>query len=1125
MLEDELYAAFERLSPEKQALLNQELARRAAVGRTVPRVPRSGELPCSFAQERLWYLDQADPGSAAYVMPAAVELRGPLDVNVLRRALSGIVARHEVLRTGFVDRGGLPRQRIRPPAELPLPVEDLRGAPDPRAIVADRFRDEATRPFDLTGDPLIRAGLLRPADDEYVLLLTTHHIVSDGWSLGVLRRELAALYTAFVAGEPDPLPPLPFQYADVAAWQRNRMDDTALLDQLAHWRTRLADAPVLELFPDHTRPARPSAEGSSVPMRFPAEVVARVDRLAQRCQSTRFMVLLSAFVVVLWRWSAQDDLVVSTPVAGRNPPETEDLVGFFVNTLALRFDLSGDPAFEQLLTEVRQECHAAYANQDVPFDRVVQELRPDRAAGSVPLVRVMLALRNTPMSRDELADVTMTPLDLPSETTKFDLCLDLVPEPDGRVGGRAEFSTGLFTAATVRRLVDAMYLVLDAALADPVTRVSRLPIATPGEQAHMVARYSGGGTAAAAATAGTLHGLFQRQVDAHPDAQAVSGAGGTLSYRELDERANRLAWYLRTQGVGPEQVVGVSLTRSPRMVIAVLGILKAGAAYVPLDPGYPRRRVANMAEDARVRLVVTETGAADEARFLGDEATAVRLVRLDTEAARIAEQPAARPPELTGEPNLAYVVYTSGSTGRPKGSVNEHGRVANSVLGMNGVYDLGPADRMLAISSLNYDMSVYEVFGTLAAGATVVVPTDAEATDPELLLDLLRRERVTAWSSAPAWLDMLVEYCHSRGGLGDVALRVVGVGGDRMPPSLPERLSELVPGVRLFNLAGMTEVSYCTTYHLIEDVVAARSGVPWGKSLPNHRVYVLDRHQQPVPVGVPGELFIGGAGPGRGYWRRPALTAATFVPDPYSSEPGQRMYATKDHARFLTNGDLQFLGRLDHQIKIRGFRIEPGEVEGALAEHPDVAEPVVLAYEDGAGRKLAAYLTTRDGAHPASADLRGFLAERLPDHMVPSAFVLLDRFPLLPSGKLNRAALPTPVVTGAGADFVAPADALEQVLAGIWADQLDVEQVGVLDDFFDLGGHSLVATQAVSRTRDLFRVALGIPDFLAAGTVRALAAHLREVSSSAGVDLVAAAELVLQVSAMTDAEAEGLLRE
>ncbi|TDV43221.1 non-ribosomal peptide synthetase [Actinophytocola oryzae] len=1118
MLEDDLYAAFERLSPEKRALLTQELTRKAAVGHTVPLVPRTDELPCSFAQERLWYLDQADPGSAAYVMPAAVELRGPLDVDVLRRALSGIVARHEALRTGFVERNGLPHQRIRPPEELALPVEDLRGTP--RAVVADRFRDEATRPFDLTGDLLVRASLLRVADDEHVLFLTTHHIVSDGWSLGVLRHELAALYTAFANGEPDPLPPLPFQYADFAAWQRNRMDDPALLDQLAHWRARLADAPVLELFPDHARPARRTDAGSSVPMRFPAEVVARIDRLAERSRSTRFMVLLSAFVVVLWRWSGQDDLVVSTPVAGRNPTETEDLVGFFVNTLALRFDLSGDPAFEGLLAAVRQECLAGYANQAVPFDRVVQELRPDRTAGSVPLVRVMLALRNTPMSRDELADVTMTPLDLPSETTKFDLCLDLVPDRDGGVGGRAEFSTDLFTSDTVRRMVDAMYLVLDAALTDPVAPVSRLPIATAEEQAHMIAEYSGGGTAAAARTLGTLHGLFQRQVDARPDAQAVGGAG-TLTYRELDERANQLAWYLRSQGVGPEQIVGVSLTRSPRMVVAVLGILKAGAAYVPLDPGYPRRRVANMAEDARVRLVVTESGAADESRFGGD-ATPVRLIRLDTEAARIAEHPVGRPPELVAEPNLAYVVYTSGSTGRPKGSVNEHGRVANSVLGMNGVYDLGPADRMLAISSLNYDMSVYEVFGALAAGATVVVPTDAEATDPELLLDLLHRERVTAWSSAPAWLDMLVEYSHSRGGLGDVALRVVGVGGDRMPPSLPERLSELVPGVRLFNLAGMTEVSYCTTFHLIEDVTAARSGVPWGKALPNHRIYVLDRHNQPVPVGVPGELFIGGAGPGRGYWRRPGLTATTFVPDPYSPEPGQRMYATKDHARFLANGDLQFLGRLDHQIKIRGFRIEPGEVEGALAEHPDVAEPVVLAYEDGAGRKLAAYLTTRDGADPAVADLRRFLAERLPDHMVPSAFVLLDRFPLLPSGKLNRAALPKPVATGAGTDFVAPADALETVLAGIWADLLDVERVGVLDDFFDLGGHSLVATQAVARTRDLFRVPLGIPDFLAAGTVRELAAHLRE---TAGTDLEATAGLVLQVSAMTDAEAEGALRE
>ncbi|GAB3465548.1 non-ribosomal peptide synthetase [Actinophytocola sediminis] len=1120
MPEDELYAAFERLSPAKQALLTQELTRRSTAGPAVPRVPRGADLPCSFAQERLWYLDQVDAGSAAYAMPAAVALTGPLDRDALRRALSAIVARHEVLRTGFTGRDGLPAQRIRPAADLPVPVEDLRAEPDVDAAVAARFRDQATRPFVLADGALVRAVLLHTAADEHVLLLTTHHIVSDGWSLGVLRHELATLYAAFAAHEPDPLPPLPFQYADFAAWQRDRATDPAVLDQLAHWRARLADAPVLELPADHPRTARRGAAGSSVPMRLRPEVMARVERLADQHQSTSFMVLLAAFVVVLWRWSGQDDLVVGTPVAGRNPPETEDLVGFFVNTLALRFDVSADPTFERLLAEVARECHAGYANQDVPFDRVVQEVRADRATGPVPLVAVMFALRNTPMPLAGLGEVTMTPLDLPSETTKFDLCLDLVPEPDGAIGGRAEFSTDLFTADTVRRLTDALYLVLDAALADPGTRLSRLPIATEADRAHMVAAFSGGGGAAPATTAGTLHGLFQRQVDARPDAQAVSG-GAALTYRELDERANQLAWYLRSLGVGAEQIVGISLTRSPRMVVAALGILKAGAAYVPLDPGYPRGRIADMAVDAQVRLVVTESGV-DEERF-GD---ATELVRLDADEERIAAFPTGRPPELVAEPNLAYVIYTSGSTGRPKGSVNEHGRVANTVVGMNGVYQLGPADRMLAISSLNYDMSVYEVFGTLAAGATVVVPTDAEATDPELLAALLRRERVTAWSSAPAWLDMLVGYCGSRGGLGDVALRVVGVGGDRMPPSLPERLRALAPGVRLFNLAGMTEVSYCTTAHLIEDVVAARSGVPWGRPLPNHRIYVLDRHKQPVPVGVPGELFIGGAGPGRGYWRRPGLTATKFVPDPFSPEPGQRMYATGDHARFLPGGDLQFLGRLDHQIKIRGFRIEPGEVEGALAAHPDVAEPVVLAYEDGVGqRRLAAYFTTRDGAAPEAADLRRFLAERLPDHMVPSAYVLLDRFPLLPSGKLNRAALPEPTLERPGTDHEPPADALEQVLAGIWAELLDLDQVGVLDDFFDLGGHSLVATQAVSRSRDLFRVALSIPDFLAAGTVRELATHLRAAGTAAGVDVAATAELVLEVSALSDDEAERLLPE
>nr|WP_083466110.1 non-ribosomal peptide synthetase [Kibdelosporangium sp. MJ126-NF4]CEL13312.1 Non-ribosomal peptide synthetase [Kibdelosporangium sp. MJ126-NF4]CTQ99003.1 Non-ribosomal peptide synthetase [Kibdelosporangium sp. MJ126-NF4] len=1121
----DLYRMYERLTSEQQALLTRELADRSAKS-AIAATGREGVLRCSFAQERLWFLDQVDPGSAAYVMPAQVRLSGELDAVALRAALTEIVARHEALRTNFVmTADGVLTQVIRPAKEFSLPVADLRPLPPPEraAVAAEARRAEATTPFGLAHDSLIRGRLLRHADEEHELLLSMHHIVSDGWSLGVLRRELTELYGAYVASQGSPLPGLAIQYADFAAWQRRRMDDEDMAAQVAYWRERLTGAEPLELPADFPRPVRRSARGNSVPLNLSAEQMARIDELAKLYRATTHMVLLAAFAVVLWRWSGQDDLVIGTPVANRNAAATEPLIGLFVNTIALRLDLSADRSFEDLLIAARAECLAAYEHQEVPFERVVQETHPERATGELPLVRVMLALRNTPMPQTQLPGVLLSLLESPSETTKFDLTLDLVPEHDGGVAGRAEFSADLFRPDTVRRMAEALALVIDAALDDPRAVLSTLPIAAESERARMVEEFSGGGSAAPARSAGTLHGLFQQRVDEAPDALAVLSGETALTYRELDERANQLAWHLRSLGVGPEEIIGVSLPRSERMIVAVLAVLKAGGGYVPLDPGYPRRRVAYMAADAGVSLVITESAAADESRFdTGADGAGPRLVRLDADATRIAAQPVARPAELVNEANLAYVIYTSGSTGRPKGSVNEHGRVANTLIGMNDVYQLTAADRMLAVSSLNYDMSVYEVFGALAAGAVVVVPGDIETTDPEQLRELLIRQRVTAWSSAPALLDMLVGHCLARGGFGDVALRVVGLGGDRMPPSLPGRLAELVPGVRLHNLAGMTEVSYCTMAYLVGD--PAKAGVLWGRPLPNHRIYVLDRYGQPVPPGVPGELYIGGAGPGRGYWRRPALTAQRFVPDPFSPEPGGRMYATGDHARFLASGELQFLGRLDQQIKIRGLRIELGEVEGALSGHPEVGEPVVLAYTDGTNqRRLAAYLTSRGETEPAPAELRRYLAERLPDHMVPTVYIVLDKLPMLPSGKLDRGALPVPVPVRPDVAFQPPSDALEKVLAGIWAELLGLDRIGTRDDFFDLGGHSLLATQAVSRTRELFRVGLSIPGFLAAGTVEDLAGHLRELATESGVDVDAAAELVLRVSDMSEEEAEGLL--
>ncbi|AEW99306.1 non-ribosomal peptide synthetase [Streptantibioticus cattleyicolor] len=1118
---------YEALTPEEQALLLLELSRRkgTAAG-SIPRLPGDGAPPPpSFAQERLWFLDQADPGSAAYVMPAGVRLRGRLDVAALAGALGRVVRRHETLRTTFTAVDGRPVPRIRPAAPVPLPVEDLRALPEAERerTVRERYRRETDTPFDLENGPLLRATVLRTADEEHVLLLSVHHIACDGWSLGVLLTELAAGY-GVPEDAADPLPPLPVQYADFAAWQRDQLGGDRLDAHLAFWKRQLEAPPVLDLPGDRPRPPRRTSAGDSLPLRLAPKTVARLEELGAGERATPYMVLLAAVTVLLWRWSGQDDLVVGAPVAGRPRVETEPLIGFFVNTLPLRLDVSGTPTFRELLGRVRQTCLAAYEHQDVPFERLVQDVGAERAGGQVPLVQAMVALRNTPMPELRLPGLELELLELRSTATKFDVCFDLVPDGAGGIDGRAEFSTDLFDADSVRRAVDGLQRLLAAALDDPDQPVSRLPLLDDTEHERIVREFSGGGSAAAAGTAGTVHGLFEARVDAAPDAPAVVCGDRVLSYRELDEEANRLAHHLRARGVGREQIVGICLPRSERMVVTVLALLKAGAAYVPLDPMYPRRRVAYMAADAGVRLVLSESSVARDGRFdpPPDAPPGYRppeVVEVDTEAARIAGCPAGRPGTGVAPGHLAYVIYTSGSTGRPKGSMNEHGGIANSVTAMNEVYRLRPGDRMLAISSLNYDMSVYEVFGTLAAGAAVVVPSDIETTDPEQLRDLLRRQRVTAWSSAPALLDMLVNHAYEHDGLDGVALRVVGVGGDRMPPLLPDRLTRLVPGVELYNLAGMTEVSYCTLYHRVDP--AEPGAVPWGRPLANHRVYVLDRHGRPAPVGMPGELYIGGAGPGRGYHARPALTAERFVPDPFSPVPGGRMYATGDVAAFRPDGVLRFLGRLDHQVKIRGFRIEPGEVEAALGTHPDVVEPVVTAYQDERGtRRLVAHLTVREGTRPDPADLRHHLLQRLPDHMVPSAFVVMDRLPLLPSGKLNRAALPAP--TGGRPELAGryepPAGALEEVLAGIWAEVLGLERVGVLDDFFDLGGHSLLATQVVSRIRDTFRLDLSIAAFLSVSTVRELAVVARQSAAGAGTDADAVAELVRQVDALSEEE-------
>ncbi|WP_051789640.1 non-ribosomal peptide synthetase [Streptomyces sp. NRRL S-1022] len=1118
------------LSAERRALLTLELARRRTAANRPVRRPRPGpgtRFPLSYAQERLWFLDQADPGSTAYVMPGGMRLRGPLDTAALGRALTEIVRRHEALRTTFPAEGGKPEQRVGPPRPVPLPVTELgTAAPQDReAAVAECCRAEAARPFDLTRDLMLRARLLRLADDDHVLLLSLHHIAADGWTLDVLQHEIGVLYDAFRHGTPHGLPEPDVQYADYAVWQRAWLDQGLLEEQLAYWRERLKDAPVLELPADLPGAAERTWRGASVPFTVPAGLWRQVGELAGRTGVTPYMVLVAAFAVVLSRWSGQRDLVIGSPVAGRSHPELERLAGFFVNTLPLRVDLFGAPSFATLLEQVRVTCTDAYTHQEVPFGKLVQALAPDRSQGPVPLVQVMLALRDTPAEEVALDGIEAEQLDvvLTGRSSKFDLVLDLVAARDGRLRGRVEFSTDLFTDATADAVGQAFVQVLTAATREPELPVDRLPLLSPEERERVLYELSGDGDASAADTAGCLHRLIDRTAERHPDAPAVVCGEAGLTYRDLVERANALAHVLRGLGAGPEQLVGVCLPKSADMVVALLAILKAGAGYMPLDPRYPRQRVELMVRDSGVPVVVTDAAVAASG-LLDPPAggTGPRLVLTEEATGRRADPPA----DLAAERTLAYVIYTSGSTGVPKGSANEHGGVVNTLLGLNRCLGLDASDRMLAISSLNYDMSVYEIFGPLLAGGCVVVPRDDDVTDPERLRRLLGDAAVTAWSSAPALLEMLVAHARGHGGLPGSALRLAVLGGDRPAPTLADRLAGLVPGVRLYNLAGMTETSYCTLYHLVRRPEPVPGSIPWGRPLPNQRVYVLDAHGEPVPAGVRGELFVGGAAVRRGYWRRPDLTAQRFVPDPFGAVPGGRLYRTGDAARWRATGELEFLGRLDHQVKLRGLRIEPGEIEVALAAHPDVERGVVLMRGEDLDQRLVAYLTACGPLPPSSGELRRFLRERLPEHMVPSAFVLLDRLPLLPSGKLDRSALPdaAPVRSEAVA-YVEPAGPLEEVLAGVWADVLKVDRVGAGDDFFELGGHSLLVTQAVSRIRDLFRVDLSIRGFLAASTLPALAAHLRVTAGAQGVDADRVARLVLQVGAMSEEQVKRSLAE
>ncbi|HSF43384.1 MAG TPA: amino acid adenylation domain-containing protein, partial [Thermoanaerobaculia bacterium] len=1057
---------------------------RACAAPPLERGARPERLPLSFAQQRLWFLDRLEPESPAYNIPLALRVDGPLDRAALTGSLAEVVRRHEVLRTVFREVDGEPVQVIEPARPSSLPLADLSGLPEaaryPEALRLARA--EARRPFDLESGPVLRTTLVRLGAEEHHLLVTLHHIAGDGWSLGLLARDIAAFYRDLAAGRPSSLPDLPIQYADFAAWQRRWLQGEALEAELGHWRDRLRGAPaLLELPIDRPRPAVPSRRGRAISFALPAGLAAAVRDLGRAETATPFMVLLAAFQVLLGRFSGQDDVSVGAPIAGRTRVEVEGLVGFFVNTLVLRTDLAGNPTFRDLLARVRETSLDAHLHQDVPFEKLVEELEPQRSLSRAPLFQVMLAYQNLPEPGAEgFPGLRVASLPVSQSAEKFDLTLALRDREDG-LSGSLSYACDLFDAATAERMLASFCELLSAAVADPAQRVTDLPLLSAGDLERVL---SGTAGPAAAWPERRLHELFEESARRTPHAVAISCEGRALTYGELEARSNQLARHLRTLGVGVETRVGICLDRSLDLLVALLGVLKAGGAWVPLDPSYPQGWLDLVLRDAAAPVVLTTSALA--ARL--PEALPLHRLFLDAlQPALEVESPEPLPLEGCAE-SAAYLLYTSGSTGRPKGVLVSHAAIVNHMLWMQEAYPLEPGDRVLQKTPFGFDASIWELFLPLLAGARVVLARPGGHQDPAYLLETLERDEITVLQVVPSLLRMLLE---TPGLERCVHLRRLFCGGEPLPLDLVEDLRSRV-GAAVVNLYGPTEAAIDATSWTFEPG-AWGPVAPLGQPIANVRVLVLDRSQQPVPPGVAGELCIAGAALARGYLGRPDLTALRFVPAPFATEPGARLYRTGDAVRWRADGTLEFLGRLDRQVKLRGFRIELEEIEAALRRQPEVREAAVVLEENAeGGPRLVACVVPAEGASPAVEALQRGLLGELPKHMVPVAFSLRSSLPRTPSGKLDRRSLAdslSQVSVTAGA--VLPRDPMELDLCRIAAEVLGVPRVGVRDDFFALGGHSLLAVRFLARLRKQFGVDLPLSCLFESPTVEHLAALLR----------------------------------
>ncbi|HET9986430.1 MAG TPA: amino acid adenylation domain-containing protein [Longimicrobiales bacterium] len=1094
-LPDDLRRRLERLSPAQRALLEQRLglAPEAHAGERIPRREADGPAPLSFNQELLWRLDRAVPDLVAYNVPRVLRIRGALDVEALRRALDGVVARHEALRTRFVDDGAGPAQVVDPPRAVPLEVIELSGEADAEAA-AERLVERLTRRrFDLERDLQLRATLLRLGAGDHVLHLLSHHIVTDEGSRDALFRDLGALYAAFRRDVPAALPELPIQYADFAAWQRREMDTPAMAERLAWWQERLRGVPALELPADRPRSAAVGFAGGRVRRRMPRELAERLRRVGREHGATPFMTLLAAFQLLLARYTGQTDIAVATPVTARRRPELEGLVGFFANTLVLRTELGGDPTFVELLSRVRETCVAAFERDDVPYERLVLALRGAGGGGGAP-ADVSFVMDTPGTAGLELEGATVEAVPVDAGSAKLDLTLAVADEPDG-LRATVEYRSELFERATIERMLGHLETLLEGIAAAPERRISALPLLAAAERAQVLEAWNATTTER---PGGTLVELLAEQAARTPDAVAVEAedaAGGRtrLTYAELDRRSNRLAWELRRLGVGADVPVALFLERSPELIVATLGVLKAGGAYLPLDPEFPAERTAFMLGDAVPGVVVTVE------RLRGRlPAHAAAVVSLDgaEDAARLAAHPAERAPaaETEGD-DVAYILYTSGSTGRPKGVMVPHRAIASFTRWVRTLRPLGPGDTVFQKTAITFDPSGLECYLALTTGARLLLARPDERQDLTYVLETMRRERVTAVVFIPSVLAASADLPEFAAACR--ALRLIICGGEALSAELAVRALACAPEAELYNLYGPTEATIAATAWRVRRAEPAVGMLPIGRPVDDTRAYVLDRRREPVPVGVAGELWLAGEQVARGYLNRPELTAEHFVEDPFAAGPGRRMYRTGDRARWRADGVLEFLGRRDEQVKLRGFRIELGEVEAALVRHPAVRAAVAVVREDRPGdRRLVAYYAAAPEAAGVDAELLAGLRSALPPYMLPGALVRLDALPLTGNGKVDRDALPS-AGEAAARPYVAPRTELEAVVAEAWAEVLGVERVGAEDGFLELGGHSLLAMRVVGRLRQRLGVTAPIAELLRGASVAELAAALEAAGRGA----------------------------